>query len=573
MLSSANASGDPPRLAELFKCIDDSKTVCAECNALREFAVDACTFADVLEQFVPKVFDCMREHSDDVRVQKCAVMALASLGEKKGIRLPLVAGARLEELLDMWTRLGRNEGLVRDVLALLRTVSVDETCRNLMYKSEVIRLLVQCMSLFRDRSSMQSNCMSVLANLTYDSRDSKLLICECGGVSVVFECMRRFRAPADAKLQAKGCALLRNLCIDFRPGEELVVGEDGIPFLLNVFRRYRLNTHVSEQSLSVLRNLASSSNCYFGNSAAHSPLLDEIKEYIIFSKGSRERYCRLHEISISLLNTFASEDPVLQTAIGKSGVLLAVVDLTQAHLVKGKGSANTGTSSIPERAATFFRRVAFVAENRVIVGGSGNGVAVLVGLIRSLRASAILAEQALLALGNTLFDSDEGKAKVIEHNGICEVLSVMRSHPHISGLQDACCLSLRAVCEGSRMNSVETVKLGGVEACMNVMRTFNENVVLQEHGLATLIVLLQNSDECIQKYRRGIQEIAHSATQYFPHSPALKAQRHLLDGDFGDVGVEEKGHRLSLSRLTRYRVRHSGDLQHGSKVTRQSLRD
>lgn len=559
MLSPAKAGGNPLQLSDLLNSVQLSKQACADCNALREFAVDACIFSDVLEPYVPKVFDCMREHPNDVNVQKCAVMALASLGEKKGIRLPLVASGRLDELLDMWTRLEKDESLVKDVLVLLRTVSADETSRNLMYESKVIPLTVECMKLFCDRPSIQSNCMSLLTNLSYDSSDAKLLICERGGVQVAFECLRRFQAPVDAKLQAKGCALLRNLSVDFEPGEQLVVSEDGLNFLRDTFRQYRLNSHVAEQSLSALRNLAGSPKCYFKNSAAHSLLLEEVTSYLLFTKTSPGRYCRVHEICISLLNTIASDDAVLQTAIGKSGGLLAVVDVTQSHLNLSHNSKCATVSSIPQRAATFFRRVAFVAENRRIVGSSENGVEVLIGLVRRLKTRALLAEQALLALGNTLFDFEDGKAKVLEYNGICEILSVMRAHPHISGLQDACCLSLRALCDGSRDNSAEAVKLGCAEACMNVMRTYNENVVLQEHALATLIVFVQNDIVGIQRYLGGIQEIARAATISFPRSPALKAQRHLLDDDLGDSGSEGKVvHRMSLSRLTRYRVRHSG---------------
>lgn len=545
------------QLGNLFCGIQDAKSTCAECNALRTFAVDSCVFSDVLEPYVPKLYDCMRQHLSDVSVQKCAVMALASLGEKKGLRWQLVFDGRLGDLLDVWKRHQIDESLVKDVLVLLRTVSAEEASRSLLCDSDVIPCTIQCMTLFPQRPSLLSYCISLLTNLTYDASVAKSLVCGNGGVKALFVCLRRFQTVLHTKLHGKGCALLKNLSSDCEVAQELIIAEDGVDYLRNAFLRHRANCDVVEQSLSALRNLACSSRQYFEITSVYSPLLEELVRFLVCSESSQAKYGRAHELCISLLSAVASENSVLQEGIGELGGVAAVIDVTHAHLMERQDCGHALACSVPQRAAVFLRRMAFVAGNRVILRASAHGIHVLVELVRKLRTESLLVEQALLALGNNLFDSEVGKARLLELNGVCAILSVMTTHPHVSGLQDACCLSLRAVCDGSRANSDETVKLGGIEAFIHVLRTYNENATLQEHGLATLIVLVQNSGIGVERYRSSIQEVACAAAETFRHSPVIKAQRALLNEELDESGLNGKPRRRSrfILPLLKYQSR------------------
>jgi hypothetical protein len=549
-------------LDNLFRGSRSAESACDDYNALRKFAMDSRVFADALEPFISKAYACMRRYAEDVKVQKCATMALASLAEKKGLRWQVMASGGLDQVLAAWNRHGADEGLVKDVLVMLRTVSVEEECRGLLCGSGAIAFTVRFMRAFKERSSIQGHCISLLTNLTFGAADSKVLICSCDGVKAVLDCLRHFQTSTDAKLQGKGCALLRNLCSDCEVGEKQIVIEGGIACLVHAFEVYHRDCDVVEQSIIALRNLARSPGRYFDSSAVHTPLLEKVSRLLVQSTLLQDTYGRAHELFVSLLSAVASESADLQDAVGQSGAISAVINLSQAYLERGLSPAPAATLSFLQRAAIFLRSVAFVAGNRKIVVESKHGVNVLVETVRMLRTEPMRAEQALLAVGNNLFDSEAGKTRFLDCNGICAILSVMTLHPHVSGLQDAGCLSLRAVCDGSPASSAAAVRLGGVEACLHVLNSFPENVILQEHGLAVIIIFVLGSGLSLMKHKSAVQYAAYTATNAFPYSPVLRAQSELLAEELGGKESHRKTKRNAW--LARAPSRH---LSYGERGT------
>jgi hypothetical protein len=531
--------------------LSNEASVCAACNALRNLAADPKRFPEELEPAIPLIFFQMKRHADNVAVQKCSVMALASLGEKKGLRQQIAHSGGLSQLLAAWSRHEADESLVKDMLVTFRTVTALEENRVVSSRSGGVEATLGALARFPNRSSIQGQCFSLLTNLAFESVDAKVLICKRGGVQAVVGALHRFQALDDAKLQAKGCALLRNIAAECPTGEAAVVAEGGIDRLTFATVKYRSDQDVLEQALSALINLARSPSNHFQPDKVHAPVLREMQDLLSRSRARPDKYGRVHELVITLFGTMAKGNPAVQAEIGECGGLRAVVEVVHSHLDKDRPAIGSTSYSVVRRGAVVLRCLAFVPQNREKLVQLDRGVEVLVKSVSTLRMEAMQVEQALIALGNTLFDSPDGKASLARCNGVCTLLSVMTEHPHVSGVQEACCLALRAVCDGSSANSEEAVKLGGVLACLHVLRAFAQNAVLQEQGLAAVIVLMQNCPTAVGKYSGPADEAATQAVDSFPYSVVLRAQRDLL-AELNRGGAATKvGHRRKSRRLLR----------------------
>jgi hypothetical protein len=254
-----------------------------------------------------------------------------------------------------------------------------------------------------------------------------------------------------------------------------------------------------------------------------------------------KRYARVHDVLISLLAAISIENSQVQRDIGKNGCLKSLVLAVSQHIqCSEQPNPSPASYIVVRRAASLFRCLAFQSENRQIVSEDAQGIAVLVGCIRILRADSLQVENALLALANTIFDSQHGKEHILPCKGISTIVETMREHVHESGIQEACLLAIRAVSEGSETNSAEIVDLGGPKLCVDVMARFQDNAVLQEQALAAIIVLLQSGAIFEEDQSPIVAGAAAKAVKIFPYSIALCAQRKLIVQLMSGKGSGEK---------------------------------
>lgn len=518
-----------------------AEEVCAACNALRKFGTDIVIHRDLLLPAPSLLRNILRAYVKSSAVQKCAAMALASLGEKRAMSSEIAQTGCLAEMLSGWREHSKDESLVKDMLVSFRTMTTLEECRALTCELDGIHSAVSAMRNFSENESIQNQAISLLVNLVYGSSLSKSQICTAGGVNATLQAMRSFNSLRNSKLQAKGCTLLRNIAADSTQASDIIVSEGGVTVLAFVAETYRSDTNVLEQCVAALVNIAHSSISHFRDATVRDELIQLLSKLICRTLSRPNPYGRFHDLALKFIGIICTDDGPTQLAVGETTVLSSIFDIARVHIantdmnrhkltrpdvtspVQGFSSHN-----VVRRAAGILRYLAFQSENRRAYENIENSGAVLVKAVEVLRVEPMAVEQALLALGNMVFDSGKLKAQLATCNCATTILSIMSDFQHASNVQEACCLALRALCEGSAENSEEALKFDGVRATARVVQGFPDNSVVMEHALAFGIVLLQNCQNIPEREKGILKEEAASAAKRYPFSVALRAQNDLL---------------------------------------------
>jgi hypothetical protein len=471
----------------------------------------------------------MMEFRSDPTVQKCSIMMLAAFAEKKELSREIGESRCFTAIFDTWSQHQREQNLVKDILVTLRSLTMIEGNRITACKSGAIVSTIQSMKDFRDQASIQSQSLALLSNLAFGSDEAKLVVVKSGGLDVVVTAMRTFKAIKDIKVQLKACIILRSISSGPKECEIAIANTGGLECLLRVLEVYRRDAQVLEQAFAALSNLARSPGGSLQKSEQFNPILACTAGILSNTCSQPKRYARVHDVLISLLAAISIENSQVQRDIGKNGCLKSLILVVSQHIQCSEPPNPAPTSYIVvRRAASLFRCLAFQHENRQIVSEDAQGIPVLVGCIRILLAESLQVENALLALANTIFDSQHGKEHMLSCKGISTIIETMREHVHESGIQEACLLAIRAVSEGSETNSAEIVDHGGPKLCVDVMARFQDNAVLQEQALAAIIVLLQSGAIFEEDQSPIVAGAAAKAVKTFPYSIALCAQRKLL---------------------------------------------
>jgi hypothetical protein len=516
--------------AVLVDPLSNAGTVAQCCNSLRALALDRRTLREDFIACIGTVTNRMVEFQWDATVQKCSLMMLAALAEKKELSSDIGNSRCLGVIMDSWAEHFQDRNLVKDVLVTLRSLTLLEGTRIMACDLGAIESTIQAMKEFGSHASIQSQSLALLCNLSFGSDEAKLKVSKAGGADVTVAAMRTFKSPKEVHVQLKACMFLRSMSSAPIPSENALVISGALDCLIHTLEAYRRDAEVLEQAILALTNIARSAPTYVSENRRNVSMLASSAQIFSATHSQGKRYVRVHDALLSLLLAMAIDKEHVQAEMGKNGSLRSIIISVSHHIRNAEPPVSSPSSAIVvRRAAALFRCLSFVPGNRKIIAEHEHGISVLLGCIRVLRRESLQAENALLALANAIFDSPVGKASVHSCKGIETVVEMMKEHLHESGIQEACLLSIRAVCDGSHSNSKEITKLGAHMLCNEVMARFAENAVLQEHAMAVFIVLLQNGASFSKDESRLIVRAADLATKTFPFSIALLAQRELLE--------------------------------------------
>eukprot|EP00173_Palmaria_palmata_P005442 Plantae.Rhodophyta-Palmaria_palmata.ctg9679.p1 GENE.Plantae.Rhodophyta-Palmaria_palmata.ctg9679~~Plantae.Rhodophyta-Palmaria_palmata.ctg9679.p1 ORF type:complete len:470 (-),score=82.13 Plantae.Rhodophyta-Palmaria_palmata.ctg9679:35-1327(-) len=387
------------------------------------------------------------------------------------------------------------------------------------------------MRTFEKSFYIQGQGTSLLTGLAYESGKDKLAVCDEGGIIVVCRAMKDFPAMEYAKLQAKGCIFLRNISADNSDGSARIVKEGGVDSILQAIDKFQHSAEVLEHGIAALVNLMSApAMCLQANPEMFKKTLRAVSKLLVTTKYRMDKYAKVHERILGFLGTAAKDDSFAQTFIGEINALPDIITILRIHIFPKLPKPASNSYSVVCRAVALLRCLAFQEQNRKEIVEVDIGVRCLTDSAMTLKNEAAQIEQALLAIGNTLFDSSEGKDTFARYNGVHIILGIMKEHAHVTGVQEACCLSLRAVCSKSPINAGEATKLGGITLCLHILRSFRENCVLQEESMSCLLVLVQNepASTIIGPQETEMVKTVHQSVKAFPHSVTLRAQEELL---------------------------------------------
>lgn len=520
-----------PAVSQVLQALCDNQfnvdKTCLALNALRKQALDSKVFPDDLAPALPLICQRMEQYIDNVLVQKHSILAIASLGDRKDLRRQIAESGALAQLFLVWGAFQNDEDLSKEVLATLRTLTSLEANRSFACNAGAVLSTVSAMKQFTKRVSIQSQGISLLTSLVFGSDADKLDVCTNGGVAVTVQSLKTFFSHEHASLQAKGCIFFRNISADHSAGATCIVKEGGVACIIDAIEKFQSSREVLDHGIAALVNLIRApSKCLQAEPVLFKNVVKTISNLLFRTRSRSDRYGKVQERSLGLLGTAAKDDPHAQDVIGRVGAIPNIIAVMKLQFHPKLPPPASTPYLIVCRAVALLRLLAFHERNRNDIATLDGGVKCLIDSVLTLKGEAAQIEQALLAIGNSLFDSRPGKESFNRNNGVVALLSVMKEHPHVTGVQEACCLSLRSVCSRSPDNAGTAIKLGGIPLCLHVLRSFRGNCVLQEQGISCLIVLFQNSTR--GESQTEVLETVRQSVQLFPFSVTLRAQEELL---------------------------------------------
>lgn len=184
--------------------------------------------------------------------------------------------------------------------------------------------------------------------------------------------------------------------------------------------------------------------------------------------------------------------------------------------------------SIVTNGCTCIRILVVESENRACFTELQDGPCILVECVQFLSERPLQVEHALLALGNAVFDSSEGKKQVRTSDGLQIVLDIMNRYYYVASVAEACLLAVQGICKQDESSGKLATSLRAHNACVKAMVSLRDDPAIQERALAAILSLGIDCGAVAEMRASSVLELATSAAAAFPFSKILTAQKHQI---------------------------------------------
>lgn len=517
---------------EIRAMFEDAENVDAAkkaCNYVRRMALSSKASSNDFRETPTFLCKVIRDYLDDVSAQKCATVAVAAIAEKKGIFAEISDLGILSDLCRIWSLHLRNRSYVKDVLVLLRTLATDEDLRLVIATGDALTLIVSSMNQYCDDETVQLHALAVLVNVSYGTSVVKGRVFAVGGLTAVIRAMQTFSGARHGKIQLKGCSAVRNLSVGLGDFEIVFFGADVIECIKRAVTDFRCSSDVLSQALTALANIYLARGPSSGPCEKQEEVLKALMQILTRSSGSVRNFYDIYELVFKLLRLMALNSSIAQETAARLGFVQTTLNMLQGFMTGAEGvTLSDSRYSVTAHAISALRCLTRCHHARERIVCAENGLLVLVNCVSFFKQDVANVEHAILALANTLYDSQEAKAGLAEHEGLKLLIQVMNQHTSCAAVQEACCLALRAACDGYAENQQKAFRLGCQRSSLAVVENFCENVVLLEQAFALLLTVLQDCQQVSDDDAARIAHAINHAVSKYPCSTLLKAQRALL---------------------------------------------
>lgn len=459
------------------------------------------------------VYRAMDDHLNDGFVQERACLVLGKLArEGPAVQSAIGTSGGVRAVISTMV-MHRQSAVVQEraVLALLSLTGTSNT-RTLIMDAKGAEAVVCGMKEFSDLVSVQSNGSTTLCNLAFGSDGNKQRIGKIGGLDAVIQAMSAHAHDQD--LQARCCLALRNLSCGVRVNQWIVGRAGGINAIVRAMASYCDDVNVLYQGCVALANLCADEPENRVRSADTGVI-----EAVLGAMRRHGGHEGLQEHGLALLRNLSIGASRNQLLIGEAGGVQVVVTSLTTH---------RHNSKILEKGCSALRYLLFSRENRLRMQPAG-GLDALIRVLRDYSAgSSAVAESAIYAIGNAVFDLPENKSAVGRSGGIVALVNVMSVHLNDAVVQEHGCRALRNLADADDLNTRLLADSGAIKTAIFAMMSFPGNAHIQEQGCAMLFNMAF-SDENIQQMKElDVERVVRSLHETHADSSKVQCQAAAL---------------------------------------------
>lgn len=459
------------------------------------------------------VYQAMENNLNDGFVQERACLVLGKLA-REGPAVQDAIGASGGVRAVVSTMVTHRQSAVvqeRAVLALLSLTGTSSS-RTLILEAKGAEAVVWGMKEFSDLVSVQSNGSTTLCNLAFGSDGDKQRIGKIGGLDAVIQAMSAHSHVYE--LQVRCCLALRNLSCGVRVNQWIAGRAGGIDAIVRAMANFCDDVSVLYQGCVALANLCADepeNRVRSGDAGVIQAALSAMRRH--------SDHEGLQEHGLALLRNLSIGAPQNQLLIGDAGGIPVVVTALTTH---------RHNSKILEKGCSTLRYLLFTRENRVRMQPTGGLDAVIQVLRDCSSGSSAVAESAIFALGNAVFDLPENKSAVGRTGGIVALVNVMSVHINDAVVQEHGCRALRNLADADDLNTRLLADSGAIKTAIFAMMSFPGNAHIQEQGCAMLFNMAF-SDENIQNMNQlDIERVVQSLHEAHADNASVQCQAAAL---------------------------------------------
>lgn len=388
---------------------------------------------------------------------------------------------------------------------------------------------------FQRNRVIQTYGSMALCNLAFGSTENKKRIGKIGGIDSVIKAMDAHMN--DPILQARGCLALRNLTCGVRVNQWIAGRAFAMEAVIRAMNRFQTEWDVQYQGTAALENLCSlepdnrSRAIEIGvvPAALNAMRVDVVNKSLV-------------EHGLSLLRTLCQGSEKMQACVGEHDGVSVVLDTIREHM---------SSASVLERAATTLRYLMFQKENRVSIQQCG-GLEVLVRVLREGMKSRSVAESAIYAVGNAVFDISEHKRALGRYGGMSAIVDLMTRYIDCLSIQEHGCRALRNLADCDDLNMRLLADSGAIDAGIFAMMAYPENPNVQEQGSALLLNMVASEANTRRMLGMDLERVLEQAREHHPDCKVLLEQVSALELRLGhSPDRQERNHREGSLRGNR----------------------
>lgn len=461
----------------------------------------------------------------DVIHYGCSTLAAFSLYERSTVKELVKVGAieSVVAAVHAQAERGTDDACV-SALKVLRNLTQNEENRAQIYKSSGLEAVCKTMKYHNGSERTLSHAALVLSNLTFGNIEMKEAVGMLGGLEAIAKGMREHKDYQ--AMQARGSLALRNLCFqcDYNQGLAAEVGV--IEALISSIDWYMDDREVVHQcciALANLSNVSERNRQKIVEAGGASILVKLMKTYPDSNSANDD--------AIAIIRNIAVGNTEAQMEIGMSGglgCLCRAIEKFAKH------------ERIPDKVCTAIRYLCFLPENRVKVRDS-HGVEAIVGALKANIDRVGTVENALLAIGNATFESEENKSVVGRCGGITAIIEAVERHRLSEQIQEHGCRVLRNLSDGFELNRKLEAENGAINMGVFAMMGCPDNASVQEQACAMLLNI-SLSEMFLERLRKAdVGRLGEKALSSHPKHRGVQLQAGMLVDRMNGFDVEMKG--------------------------------
>jgi hypothetical protein len=478
---------------------------------------------DALVYALNRIYTTMQEHVHSSLVQERALLVLGRLARENDAVLGKIAGSKgatriVEAMIEH-----KASSIVQDraVATLLYLTNIQQG-RDEIVGAKGAECVCWAMKEFIRDKSIQMQGSTALCNLAFGSADHKKRIGKIGGIDGVIKAMEAHQD--DSELQARCCLALRNLTCGVRVNQWIAGRSCAIEGIVRAMIKFGEVVEVQYQGCVALANICADepdNRCR----AAEIGVIEATLKAI----GRNMKHLNLAEHGLALLRNLSVGNQANQVHIGETDGIMTVLSCIREHMK---------SRSVLENACSLLRYLLFAKENRLFILQC-NGLEVLVRVLREGASHQGVAEAAIYALGNAVYDNPESKSAIGKYGGISALVEVMSSHLDSAAIQEHGCRALRNLADSDELTTRLLAESGAIDTSIFSCQAYPRNANIQEQAIAMLFNVAYSETNVQRMKGLDVERVVNQAREYHEDVPGVQSQAAALMQRLQNSGSDE----------------------------------